>query len=77
MKNRKIHKIVVDRNLCTGLAPCIAVAPKAFELDDEYKAVVKKGWEDLDDDVLLIAAQSCPVMAIILYDKQGKQIFPQ
>jgi len=54
----------------------VAVAPNAFDLDNEGKAIVKKTYLNHTDDELLIAAQSCPVMAILLYDKDGKQIFP-
>lgn len=75
-KNRKIAKIVVDRDLCIGAGPCVAVAPLAFKLDKEAKAVVKKEWLKHNDDDLIIAAQSCPVMAILLYDDKGNQIFP-
>ena len=35
-------KIEVKRDLCIGVANCIAVAPDAFELDSENKAVLKK-----------------------------------
>jgi len=80
MKNqnkRKVHKIVVDRALCIGAAPCVVSAPKAFKIDKEGKAIVKKEWTKHSDDELIIAAQSCPVQAIFLYDKNGKQIFPQ
>lgn len=76
MKKRKVASVVVDRDLCIGAAPCVAVAPKAFDLDSEGKAIVKKTFLKHSDDELLIAAQSCPVMAILLYDKDGKQIFP-
>lgn len=75
-KARKIHKIVVDRDLCIGAGPCVVVGPKAFKLDSEGKAVVLKKWSSHSDDELLIAAQSCPVQAILLLDKKGKQIFP-
>jgi ferredoxin len=72
----KVSKVVVDRDLCIGAAPCIAVAPYAFDLDDNGIAIVKKSWKKHTDDDLIIAAQSCPVQAIFLYDKEGKQIFP-
>ena len=70
-----IGKVEVDRELCIGAAPCVTVAPAVFQLDDENKAVVidEKG---ADDETILLAAQSCPVQAIILYDEEGKQIYP-
>lgn len=73
---RKIHKVTVVRKACIGAATCIVVAPDAFELDDENIAVVKSGALELSDDMLLMAAQSCPTAAIILYDENDNQIFP-
>jgi ferredoxin len=71
---RKVHKIVVDRKLCIGAATCIVVAPKAFELDAEGIAIVKPGAKELDDEMLIQAAQSCPTQAIFLYDADGKKL---
>jgi len=71
---RKIHKIVVDKDLCIGAGPCVAVAPEAFDLDDEAKAIVLDTWKNHSDDDLLISAQSCPVLAIKLLDKEGNEI---
>ncbi len=72
----KVKKIEVDRELCIGAASCVGVAPEAFELDEENIAIVKSGWESLDDDTLIAAAQSCPTKAIFLYDENGEQIYP-
>ena len=74
-KPLKISKIVVDRNLCIGAASCIAVAPGVFELDKENKAVAYDA-KGADDETILLAAKSCPTQAIILFDEEGKQIFP-
>jgi ferredoxin len=68
--------IVVDRNLCIGAAPCVAVAGDVFQLDDEGKAIVinPKG---ADEKTIKLAAEACPVRAIFLYDeKTKKQIYP-
>ncbi|MEK7164909.1 MAG: ferredoxin [Patescibacteria group bacterium] len=75
LNKRKIIKVVVDRALCIGAASCIAVAPDVFALDSENIAVVKAD-APLDDDMLLLAAQSCPTNAIFLYDEEGKQVYP-
>lgn len=77
MTIKKIHKVVVDRNLCIGATTCVVVSPNGFEMDDTNIAVVKKDAEKLPDDELLMAAQSCPAAAIYLYDQDGKQIFPE
>lgn len=68
-------KIEVDRELCISVASCVAVAPNTFELDDEGIATVKNPNADTKETILQ-AAQSCPVSAIIVYDDDGKQIYP-
>ena len=72
----KIGKIIIDRDLCIGAASCLAVSAETYELDGENKAIVQ-GPDAVDDDVLLMSAESCPVKAILLFDKDGKQIFPK
>ena len=71
----KIARIFVDRDLCIGAASCIAIAPGVFALDSENKAVVTNP-QGADNETILLAAQSCPTRAIILYDEQGNQIYP-
>ncbi len=71
-----IAKVVVDRDICIGAAPCVTVAPGVFQLDDENKAYVVDP-KAADDETLLLAAQSCPVQAISLFDETGRQIFPE
>lgn len=75
-KESRYSKIEVDRDLCIGAASCVAVAPNVFELDNENKAVVKDPNAD-DDETILLSAKSCPVLAIKLYGKDGKQVFPE
>jgi len=82
---------MIDRNLCIGAASCIAVAPSTFELDTDNKAVLRRkvpppssnetpraDLEDqtIDDETLLLAAKSCPTQAIMVFDEEGKQIYP-
>lgn len=74
---KKIHRIYVDRKACIGVATCVVIAPEAFDLDDEGIAIIKEGAEKLDDNKLLMAAQSCPVLAIHLFDEEGNKIFPK
>jgi len=74
-KPTKIGKIVIDRNLCIGAASCVAIAPGVFELDSENKAIVYSDT-GADDETILLAAQSCPTRAIIVFDTEGNQIYP-
>jgi len=86
-----IKKITVDRNLCIGAAPCVFAAGSVFELDAENKAVLKlkdgaknsgpaekETLEDaaVTDDMLMAAAQACPVKAIMLHDENDAQVYP-
>jgi ferredoxin len=71
-----IGKIVIDRDLCIGAASCLAVAGGTYELDGENKVVVTNA-NDVDDATLMMSAKSCPTKAILLFDKEGKQVFPK
>lgn len=75
---RKIRKlkVTIDRNLCIGAATCIALAPKAFALDDEAKAILLDTSGEDSDQMIIDAAKSCPVLAIIIEDETGKKVFP-
>ncbi|NCN59146.1 ferredoxin [Candidatus Roizmanbacteria bacterium CG22_combo_CG10-13_8_21_14_all_38_20] len=68
--------VTVDRSLCIGAASCVAVAPFAFELDDQAIAIILDSAGQESSDTLLDAARSCPVDAIIITDKNGKQLHP-
>jgi len=72
-EEKKIAKIVIDRELCIGAASCVAIAPGVFALDQENKAYVVDP-EGADQETILNAAMSCPTKAITLYDKDGNQI---
>ena len=87
----KIKKIVVDRNICIGAASCVISAGTVFELDGENKAVIKlkdgsknsgpveiASLEDagIADDMLMMAAESCPTRAISLFDENDTQTYP-
>jgi ferredoxin len=75
-KESQISKVEVDRATCIGAASCVAVAPDVFELDSENKAVVKNP-KGADDETIILAAKSCPVAAIKVWNKEGKQIVPE
>lgn len=74
VRNLKIH---IDRNLCIGAASCVAVAPKAYNLDSEAKAIMLPTVSEESDQAIIDGAKSCPVAAIIITDTtSGKQVFP-
>ena len=68
-------KVRVDRELCIGLGNCVAYAPTVFALDGENKAVVLDP-ASVDDETLLVAAESCPQNAVIIEDDTERQIYP-
>ncbi|MEI7741674.1 MAG: ferredoxin [bacterium] len=84
-------KIVVDPDLCIGAASCVTCDPSHFEMNDENKAYVidqaslgmPKSYERTVEataeqyDTLLMAAQSCPTLAVLLYNEAGEQLFPE
>lgn len=76
MPPKKIHRIVVDREKCIGAGSCVAAAPGVFALDQENLAYVVDP-NAADEDTIMLATQSCPVLAIALYDEMGKNIFPE
>ena len=69
--------VEVDHTVCIGAAPCTAMAPNSFALDDTGKAALLATIDQDDQETILNAARSCPVAAIIIKDAAGKIIFPE
>lgn len=69
--------VEVDHDVCIGAAPCTAMAPNTFVLDDNGKAVILATADSDDQETILNAARGCPVGAIRIKDASGKQIFPE
>lgn len=67
--------IKVNKELCIGAGTCTVIAPEVFEFDDNLKAQVKDP-KGAPEDLIIDAAKSCPVLAIILEDEDGEQIYP-
>lgn len=70
-------KIHIDRDICIGAATCVAIAPKAFMLDSDAKAVILNSIDEEDSSILLDAARGCPTSAITLEDETGQKLFPK
>ncbi len=76
-KKVRRYTMIIDRNACIGAATCIALAPRAYVLDEEAKAIFLETAGEESDDALLDAAKGCPVAAIKIIDTAtGKQVFP-
>ena len=84
-------RIKVDEDLCIGAASCVTIAPETFQINEENKAwVLDHGQEpdghkyereievtDEEKENIILAAQSCPTLAVIISDETGKQLFPE
>ena len=84
-------KIKVDPDLCIGAASCVTIAPETFQLNEENKAyVLDHGTEptgrtyerivevnESEKENIMLGAQSCPTLAVFIYDESGKQLFPE
>jgi ferredoxin len=72
------YAVVYHRDECTGIGTCSTIAGNTFEMnyDDNVAEVVVTEQEDADE-LILAAAESCPVLAIKIYEKSTlTQIFP-
>jgi ferredoxin len=83
--------VKVDPDLCIGAASCVTIAPDTFQMNTENKAwVLDHGEEpggstyerelevtEEEKDNIIMAAQSCPTLAIFIYDEDGEQLFPE
>lgn len=83
--------VKVDPDLCIGAASCVTIAPDTFQLNEENKAwVLDHGTEPAgptyervlevtedEKENIILAAQSCPTLAIFVYDEAGVQLYPE
>lgn len=83
-------RIKVDEDLCIGAASCVTIAPETFQMNDENKAYVLdhgtepdgptyERWVEVTESELeniVLAAQSCPTLAVFIFDEAGTQLFP-
>lgn len=72
----EIRRVVVDRQGCIGAGSCVVVTEKLFQMDDENLAYVVDP-NSYDDEMVKLSAESCPVLAIHLYKKDGTKVFPE
>lgn len=75
-EDSNISKIVIDHDSCIGCGSCVSMSDKTYELNNEGKSIVIDP-NAVDDETLIASAESCPTRAILLFDKEGNQIFPK
>ena len=72
---RKLN-IVVDHNVCVGNAMCETFATNTFALNEDRQSSVVNPEGD-PEELVLEAAENCPVSAITVTDAEtGEQLFP-
>ncbi|MBU0576213.1 ferredoxin [Patescibacteria group bacterium] len=70
------YKVEVIRDKCISAASCVAIAPKVFALDEAEIAIIVS-QDGHDDETKLLAAQSCPTMAVIVTNTEtGERVWP-
>jgi ferredoxin len=86
-------RISVDPNLCFGAASCVTVSSSHFRLNEKNKAEVLENGEDVvtgnpiyermieadeaKKEELLMAAKSCPIAAISVWNVEtGEKLYP-
>ena len=66
------YRPTIDEQACIAQGDCVDTAPEVFALEDRA-SVIGTG----PDELLLAAAEGCPVQAITLVDSDtGEQVYP-
>ncbi len=80
-------RVKVDHAACSGIGSCHDVSPKFFKLDGENRAVVISNESgesaaeltltvsDEESGNIIAAAESCPMVAISVFDEAGGQLY--
>jgi len=69
-------RVWVDHTVCVGNAMCETIAVKTFRLNDNRQSEVADPNADTEE-VILEAAENCPVSAIFVEDAEtGERLFP-
>ncbi|MCC6477211.1 ferredoxin [bacterium] len=70
------YKITIDKNKCVGSTICTMEAPEIFALGAEFQSHVIDP-DSNEDELILHAAQSCPMNAIIVTERETeKRVWP-
>ena len=66
------HRIVIDRNICSGFGSCIDTAPALFTMGADGIATAPADTDDVD--AALAASRECPMGAIVVFDESGREL---
>ncbi len=77
--------VKVDHAACSGIGSCVDVTAKFFQLYGENRSVVISNEtgeaeqeltvSDEEAQEILLAAESCPMVAISVFDESGAQLY--
>ncbi|MBW4720856.1 ferredoxin [Saccharothrix obliqua] len=65
----------VDGGTCIGSGMCTAIAPEHFRLEGDTSVPIDPSVDP--DDLVVDAAESCPVEAILVRAADGSVVAPQ
>ena len=69
-------RVRVDHDICVGNAMCVALATKTFALNEDRQSEAVDPQGDTME-LILEAAENCPVSAITVEDEEtGETLFP-
>jgi ferredoxin len=68
-------RIRIDPLLCVSFGDCVELAPEAFRLEEDGVVVFAEP-ERVERERLLSACDACPVDALSVVDRVGKQVVP-
>lgn len=68
-------RVEITRRKCQAFGNCIARAPSVFVLGADRKVDIID-TASASDDIILLAAKSCPYRVIAVIGEDGAQIFP-
>jgi len=79
------YRVTLNRGTCIGAGSCVQAFEKRFKMNDDGKVDIvggqklpdKKQEIEIDEheiDQMMEAAQSCPVNAIHIQDKNGEKL---
>ncbi len=69
-----MKKLQVQQDKCIGCGACVAIDPEHFDFDDGKSNVISN--ENLDNENVMNAIESCPTSAISLKEENNVESCP-
>lgn len=62
--------VVIDQEECTGCETCVELCPDVFEFDEDNEVATVIAPENVDEDCVIEAIESCPVECISIEEDE-------